>query len=257
MLPRPKLRYHPDGHPVLSQREIEDYAELLLKTYFPSNMVVPRPMTAGALMVLANEQDGVVTEPGDLGSEGIRKRLGRMYLKRKVVILDHVLFAERQISLPFVMAHEFAHWLLHRDCSITIIKGREQFPDDGDETEGIDKSILGWSAIDWLEWQASKLAGALLIPRLAAYNSIVGLQREMGITVRHGIIYENPTPESRAESEEQIERIAKFFDVSKTVTRIRLADLGMYQQQVNEPARTGKTHNPFTSVTTLMGSLSR
>lgn len=257
MLPRPTLRYHPDGHPVLSHREIENYAEALLKDHFPARLTVPSPLTAPDLITLVHDQDGVTVERAELGSDGIRKRLGRMYLKRKHIVLDDILFTERQISLPFVTAHEVAHWLLHRDCSITSIKEREQFPDDGEDAEEIDKSVLGWSALHWLEWQASKLAGALLIPRAAAHNTIIGLQNNMGIALNRGIIFQNPTPESRAESEEQIEWVAKLFDVSKTVTRIRLADLGMYQRQVDEPVRIGRAHNPFASVTTLLGSKKR
>lgn len=255
MLLRPNLRYLPDGHPILSQREIEVYAETLLKAHFPSRLAVPNPLKAGDLITLIYDQDGVVTERDDLGSEGVRKRLGRMYLKRKIIVLDHVLFGERQISLPFVMAHEVAHWLLHRDCDITAIKEREQFPDDDDETEDLDKSVQGWSALQWLEWQASKLAGALLIPRLAVRNTLVSVQKEMGFSQnRLGVIYENSSTEGRAESLEQIERIAKLFDVSKTVTRIRLSTLGMYRKQDSDPNRMGKAHNPFNSLTALLGS---
>lgn len=255
MLTRPNLRYLSDGHPILSQREIEAYAETLLKTHFPSRLAVPKPLTAAELMTLVRDQDGVVTERDDLGSEGHRKRLGRMYLKRKIIVLDHVLFGERQISLPFVMAHEVSHWLLHRDCNITAIKEREQFPDDDDETEDIDKSLQGWTALQWLEWQASKLAGALLIPRLAAHLTLVGLQKDMGFSEsRLGVIYENSSAEGRAESAEQIEWVAKLFDVSKTVTRIRLSNLGLYRKQDGEPSRVGKAHNPFGSLTALIGS---
>ncbi len=255
MLTRPNLRYLPDGHPILSQREIEDYAETLLEAHFPLRLAMPMPLKAGDLMTLVNDQDGVVTTRDDLGSKGHRKRLGRMYLKRKTVVLDHVLFGERQISLPFVMAHEVAHWLLHRDCDITAIKEREQFPDDDDETEDIDKSAQGWTALQWLEWQASKLAGALLIPRLAAHNTLVGLQKDMGFSQnRLGAIFENSSTEGRAESAEQIEWIAKLFDVSKTVTRIRLSNLGMYKKQDGEPCRVGKAHNPFSSLSALIGS---
>lgn len=153
------------------------------------------------------------------------------------------------------MAHEVAHWLLHRDCDISAIKEREQFPDDDDETEDIDKSVQGWTALQWLEWQASKLAGALLIPRLAAHNTLVGLQKEMGFSQnRLGAIFENSSTEGRAESAEQIEVIAKLFDVSKTVTRIRLSNLGIYKKQDAEPSRVGKAHNPFKSMSALIGS---
>ncbi len=253
MLPRPKLEYHPDGHPVLSRGEIESHAETLLKLHFPDNLIVPTPLKAVDLIKLIEREDGVTMEVKDLGSESRRKRLGRMYLKKKIIVLDQVLFGERQVSLPFVMAHEFAHWLLHRDCSITAIKDREQFPDDGDESEGIDKFILGWSATDWLEWQASKLAACLLMPKVATQNTLAGVQREMDIPVRRGIIYENLTPQGRAESDEQITWVAKLFDVSKTVARIRLADLGMYEQQEKKIERVGKAHNPFTSINPLWG----
>jgi len=135
------------------------------------------------------------------------------------------------------MAHEFAHWLLHRDCSIHATREKEQLPDDGDDAEDIDQSVLGWSGLEWLEWQASKLAAALLIPSVAVRIAILPMQRDMGIVLNQGIIFENPTPGNRLECEEQIARVAKSFDVSKTVTRFRLLNLGFYprRRQIAKP----------------------
>ena len=248
MLRRPNLQYHPSGHPILSARAIEEYAEGFLAEYFPSHLPGPSPLRAAALISLVGDQDGVRTADDDLGLEGLRKCLGRMYLKRKLIVLDRVLFAERQISLPFVMAHEFAHWLLHRDCEIAAIKLQEKFPDDSDEAENPDKLDSGWTSLQFIEWQASKFAAALLIPKMAAIRAIYSVQTDLSIPLRKGVIYENTTAGGRAESEQQLELVAKIFEVSKTVTRIRLADLSLYHQQTPKSRPASGPGNHFSQL---------
>jgi Zn-dependent peptidase ImmA (M78 family) len=247
MISRPKLSYHPDGHPVLSRAQIDDYAEALLSAHFPDQLCKPSPINPAELITLAHDSDGVTTIPQDLGHDGGRKRLGRTYLKRKVIALDLVLFQERQVSLPFVMAHELGHWLLHRDCPVNSIKQQEQLPDDNEDIETFEEPDLIWTPLRWLEWQANTFAAALLVPRKAAIRAIWSVQSDLGIATQKGIVYENATPMGQCETEDQLDRIAKLFNISKTLTRIRLRKLNLYQRQKDEPLRRGTAHNPFSS----------
>jgi Zn-dependent peptidase ImmA (M78 family) len=231
MLKRPHLDYHPNGHPVLSRQQIDAYAVQFLTAYFPNNLRNPSILSPVALLTKAHDEDGLNTTILDLGHESMKKRLGRIIPAKKLIILDPCLHEERHISLPFVVAHEVAHWLLHRDCKIAAIRAGESFPDDDEQTEQIDAADIGWTSLQWIEWQANKLAAALLIPKEPAIQAIYSLETELGINTQKGIIYENPTPGSRIETYTLLDRIAALFGVSKTVTRIRLTDLQLFQKQ--------------------------
>ena len=149
---------------------------------------------------------------------------------------------------------KLAHWLLHRDCSIAVIKQKDEFPGDGEEVEDADKSAVGWTSLQFIEWQASKLGAALLIPKIAAIHSIYSIQIGLSVPLRQGVIYENKEPEGRAESDRHLGLVAQEFGVSKTVARIRLTDLSLYHQQQQRPYRTGRAENPFLSIGRDFGS---
>lgn len=202
------------------------------------------PLRSDELLALVNNEDGVKNSIQDLGYQDVRKRLGRMYLKEKEIVLDTCLFAERKVSLPFVTAHEFAHWVLHRDCAIAAIRAKKSFPEDG--TEEAEFSNLRWTSLQWIEWQASKLVAAMLIPKAAAIIAIWTVQSELAINTRKGLLYENSNLSGRVETMAQLSRVSEMFGVSKTVAKIRLRDIGLYHQQTPSEIRTNRSaRNPF------------
>lgn len=253
MLKRPSLSYHHNGHPVLSRSQIDLFATEFLAAYFPSNNIHPSRLSANDLFDLVERHDGVTHAIDDLGHDSLLKILGRIFLAKKHIILDSSLIGDRAISLPFVAAHEVAHWLLHRDCDIAAIRSNENLPDDDEETEQIDASLTTWTSLEWIEWQANKLAAALLIPTRAAINAIYALQGDMAINTRKGIIYKNSGVQGSIETHAQIIKIAALFGVSNTVARIRLKDLGLYHEQVPSKQQPDRMpQNPFSSIRALI-----
>jgi hypothetical protein len=196
------------------------------------------PLPPAEVLELLNREDGVMTQRQDLGWVGAKKRLGRMYLKRKIVVLDDVLFGERQISLPFVVCHELGHWLLHRECNISAMKERELFPEDDEYAEEFSSSVdPAWSSLDFIEWQASTFAAAVLLPFAAACAAILEVQEQLGIAMLKGVIYENVTPEGKALADQQVKAVAERFDVSQMATRIRLKNCKLYHEQAPQLRR--------------------
>ena len=116
----------------------------------------------------------------DAGISGEIKRIDNTYLIR----VNRHDVKERQ---RFTVAHELAHYLLHRDSI-------------GD---GIVDDILYRSTLsDNLEAEANRLAADILMP----WNKLVEIMNSM--------------PEMRIE--EKIERLAKIAEVSTTAVKIRL-----------------------------------
>ena len=96
--------------------------ESLLRLHFQAQLRIPSRLSPAELLELVHKEDGAGSTTSDLGFEALRKRLGRMYLRKELIVLDRCLFEERQISLPFVVAHEVAH------CDM---EQPNHFPSDG------------------------------------------------------------------------------------------------------------------------------
>lgn len=238
MIVRPTFTVRSDGQPQLSQEQLERFAEQFLTRYFPSCLASPTKLRATDLLQLFQTEDGGSFSFADLGQEFGRKRLGRLYPKRKHILLDSCLCRERDVSLPFVTAHEFAHWLLHRDCPLKELREAESFPDDDAERESMNHPRWSRGPLEWIEWQANALASAILVPRQQAAIAVLNVNATHFPTHRQQhLIFKNLTPAGRGEADIKLGVVAEAFGVSKTVTRIRLSRLGLYQEQPQPKAQ--------------------
>lgn len=230
MILRPGLRYHPRGHPVLSRRDLDKYADEFTLKYFPERRITPSFQNSGGLLKLLKDEDDVACIFSDLGTYNGGKILGQIQPKRKVVSLDESLLDNRQISFPFVAAHEFAHWVLHRDCDLIKIRASDSFPSDDEQTETRPAPKNTRPSMDWIEWQANYLAASILIPPIAAVNCIIDIHtNELPTNRQIRRIYKNLN--QPAEAEHALSLVAQRFGVSKTVMRIRLKAIGLYEEQ--------------------------
>jgi Zn-dependent peptidase ImmA (M78 family) len=232
MIPRPTFDLHPAGHPVLSHAHIDVFASYFIKRYFLRSLNVPKAIKATELMNLSSKEDGLRFEFTDLGTYEGHQRLGRLYIKRKLVLLDNCMRGTRAISLPFVVAHEVAHWILHRDCSIATIRENSAMPDDDDATTEAITLPIDRTPLQWVEWQASALAAAMLIPEVAANLAVNRVHKQIFQTIRQpDVIYNNMTPGNVLEASTKLGLVADMFCVSKTVATIRLKHLKLYEEQ--------------------------
>lgn len=233
MILRPELRFHRAGNPILSFRAIEAYSLAFLNRWFPKNLTNPAILSPVDLLNLLKSEDAVGYSFAELGEFEGRKRLGRMNFTRKLITLDPCLLDSRKISLAFVAAHEAAHWLLHRDVSVGRIRSAEATFDDDESREQQGHPGFSRSPMEWIEWQASTLAAALLIPSTTAPVSIAEIH-EVEIPTRRAplVIYCNTSPEGRTETSIKLGIFGAKYGVSKTVAKIRLKRLGLYVEQL-------------------------
>ena len=82
MLKRPRLDYHPAGHPVLSKAPIDTYAAEFIGDYFPFYVRNPGQLPIIELLELLHSEDGVSCNVAELGEEGSRKVLGRIFPRK-------------------------------------------------------------------------------------------------------------------------------------------------------------------------------
>ena len=112
----------------------------------------------------------------------------------------------------FTLAHEYAHVCIHNPLYQTaaIAKRQEQHC-TGDETLALRPKV------DWMEWQASYAAGALLMPirrlRLVAEACL-------------GTIDVAPVPAQSTRATDLKQRVSEAFFVSADAAGVRLVQLG-------------------------------
>jgi hypothetical protein len=117
--------------------------------------------------------------------------------------------SHRAHRLRNTLAHEYAHVWLHselwRDATISttrVCRGED---------------VVSETVVDWLEWQASYCAAALLMPK-GRVELLVGAYSKA-----HG---ENPYEISSPKAIGLEQRVAEAFDVSQQAAGVRLSQLG-------------------------------
>jgi hypothetical protein len=120
------------------------------------------------------------------------------------------------------IAHELGHVLLHRQLfDRSAIGMMELFPDLDDQApvycfrHGID---LG---PNWMEWQASYVAGLMLMPSEAV--------RRQGLVVANSVGSKLPFSTAGDDTDQLIDALSSDFEVSEEAVRVRLLQLHLIE----------------------------
>ena len=124
----------------------------------------------------------------------------------------------------FTLAHELSHILL----------GHSQYLDkDSLEESDLDNlEILDNSMVAKLEFQANYLASCLLVPNDQLAKEFSKIYSKSGLK-RRGVfwIYLDNQPENKMIANNIVSELARYFDVSKSVIRIRLINFGLLHDE--------------------------
>ena len=124
----------------------------------------------------------------------------------------------------FTLAHEISHILL----------GHSQYLDKDSLEEGdLDNlEILDNSMVAKLEFQANYLASCLLVPNDQLAKEFSKIYSNSGLK-RRGVfwIYLDNQPENKMIANNIVSKLARYFDVSKSVIRIRLIGFGLLHDE--------------------------
>lgn len=120
----------------------------------------------------------------------------------------------------FTLAHEISH----------IILGHGQYlsRDSLEESDLANLEALDHSMIAKLEFQANYLASCLLVPKSQLAKVFSKIYSDSGLKQR-GVfwIYLDSQPENKIVANNMISKLARYFNVSKSVIRIRLIGFGL------------------------------
>lgn len=223
-----KLKLDENGIPVLSRSDIEEKAEQFLKFFDESCLKRPKFSPLHKICSRLNQEYGVTFAlEADLGysPEGYKYR-GRFHIPSRTILIDKSLKMEGP-RFNFTLAHEIAHFVLHRSVIRSVIKNEDDTQISDTSRQLILDHVQSNNPRDWLEWQANKYASSLLLPRFTVQMAVVEKQKEMGINGRLGSIFHDDQPKNRIDFHTIMEHLGNIFITSRSATRIRLRELNV------------------------------
>ncbi len=157
-----------------------------------------------------------------------RKIRGMFEAEKRLIAIDRSLHLGGPQFL-FTLAHELAHFVLHRNYPLTEmnIDASNATISDTRWDLYMGRKSTRVTQRDWMEWQANTFAEALLLPELSLRKTVIAIQRDMGINKHLGAIYINRTPQSRSDYRAIVARVQTHFHVSRTIVVRRLWRLGI------------------------------
>lgn len=135
----------------------------------------------------------------------------------------------RENRLRTTLAHEFGHVHFHRHLWAERFLTGNLFDRGNHENKAICKrdTILGARQVDWMEWQAGYVSGAILMPA-GPIRRLVG-----GYCQQHGLHAGIQVGSDQAR--EAIQWVMEAFAVSEDAARVRLIKLGALTDTTQSP----------------------
>lgn len=230
------FKYDKFGVPILSNIEIEYYAVKFLEKYYPKALIYPQKSPSIIIFYKLIEMNMCNLMIDDLGYKDNYKIRGKIIFSENIIFIDRSLFKpENEHMLLFTVAHEMAHWVLHRHREIFI--NRNLMPEKIILHEDCDQSKL---QLEFqltpernIERQANCFAANILMPKEMLYQSLIAIQKELGIIRNLGKIYIANNFSSKRDYYIIINKLSNLFGVSKTSVEIRLKSLKLvYDSQI-------------------------
>ena len=238
--------------PCISKDKLDQVAMNFVARYYPEALEKPMSINPHVLadrMSLKIQERDISKDCSVFGKIYFQDSEGEFYdtkwdkvtvepVKAKTIFVDPRVYFMRNLgSVNNTIVHECVHWDKHRkamqleslfDSSATKIVCKVTGNVEGDKKE----------AIEWMEWQANKLAPRIQMPlsmfQVKAQELIEKYQSELQKTELVGIL------------ESVIDELAHFFEVSRLAAKIRMIDSGYYEARNVFIYIDGKYVQPFT-----------
>lgn len=241
------IRYDSNGIPKLSRSELDAWAEQFTLFFDKDALSQPQMTPIFSICDRLKEEHGVKFVFGaDLGTspEGYKYR-GRFHIPTSTIYIDRSL-EWNDPRFNFTLAHELAHFVLHRKINTDILKtGYDKDISDTNRQLILDH-VKSDNPRDWLEWQANKFASS---SSRTVPNAVIEKQREMGVTRRIGTIYLDRQATNIKMYNLILEHLVKVYETSKTSVKLRLIELNiLIEVEIGQTPQS----RPVESVTQVM-----
>jgi Zn-dependent peptidase ImmA (M78 family) len=220
-------RVNQEGVPILSADEIEDIAEDFLERFDAGVLENARKTHLGKIVQTLTRDYGLTFNYSiniGIDADG-RKILGKFTPAYRTIYIDPSLIYQKA-RWKFTLAHEIGHFVFHSKIEVSENLGEGFSRSDNYRTLSL-HSVDGKSSKNWVEWQANRFAGAILVPRFTLKEKLIHFQSLMGITTRLGEIYLDHQPINRRDYQKLIFYLHHTYGVSSAVIKVRLRNLEM------------------------------
>ena len=215
--------------PYIPKDQMETVAKSILKELFPTALRNAVPVSAMSIALklglrveyacvdLRDETLGMIFfEDSTIAVYDMIEEISRIInVKRGTILINRRPDGKFDPRITNnTILHECIHWILHKpayllhkanDPKLNAFACRRSSSVQRNET---------WSAYDWMEWQANSLAPRLLMPEWSTRMQVDQMLRRM----------ETVPPKLRMDR--IIEKLSSYYEVSRTLARIRLIELG-------------------------------
>ncbi|MBQ9120896.1 MAG: ImmA/IrrE family metallo-endopeptidase [Clostridia bacterium] len=240
-----RLEYpmYPNGMYCLGNDDFDTIASMVLGEYLPEALKKPQPVDIDYLIeecfYLEVKKAHITLDGHILGMMVFEdtkwEYYDRLYrpvveeLKESTMMIDLSLSGDKNLPRErFTKAHEMSHWICHRSLH-SYDKLPYEFrrsPAIACRGTNIERYRYGEefqrSESDWEEWQADRLAAALLMPK----EPFIYISRAVidNCGIGNSVLVKGYYTEA---SKRVISIISKFFMVSRKAAQIRMSQLGL------------------------------
>ena len=205
--------------------DIDEFAE----NYLGINLDFAELSNNGSVLGMIAFSDCVISA-FDPDQNGIRY----LAVSAGTAVIDSIVMAEHEYRGRFTIAHECAHWIIHRPVHLVYPNQMEMRLDQVtiDESKAIicrrNRTSGGDNGTrlisDWREWQADYLAACLLMPALAAKNLTKTIKSKYRDFSRFSLRHSNGS-EHDLLTASLINEVSETFQVSCQAAEVRLKQL--------------------------------
>ena len=210
--------------PYYPQRELDALLESTVETFLKRRYGrVHYPVSTDDLTRLIEESADDLDLYADLSKDGADVEGLTLFWPGKppVVKISRVLASNpvRENRFRSALSHELAHVVVHTPLFAKSLPGLHSPDGTNSAFSQACKVANAGTSRDWMEWQAGYGSGALLIPRVAMFQTVEQFQRERGLKP-------GPIAANTILSYELIRRITTAFQTSTEIARRRLLEEG-------------------------------
>lgn len=249
------FRRKKNGVPILSKKDIEDIAEVIIQDYKPKILDEPCSLDielfSESYVGLEMDYKDLTHDQSILGMmvfndchipiyDAEEEKAKRIVVNEGTILIDNSLLEDDQVRRGrFTLSHEVSHWFLHRKIyyvdknQISLFDVLQEESQPFIKCRAIDIECNGRRQLvtddDWMEWQADHMASALLMPKRAFSDATKRKFKSVGL--KRGFYQMGTDLEQDLWAEVMSYELADLFDVSRTAAKIRLKNLGFIKDE--------------------------
>ena len=206
--------------PFIWKDDLERTAENFLKKYFPLVLEVPHAINPYNLAFNMGLQvfEREITEDCSIFGQIYFQDSIEKEVKAGTILIDSNLEKIRgRVVINNTIVHECVHWDKHRKA-FELERAYHQELSNISTTLLEETSSQKASATDWMEWQTQTLTPKIMMPR--------NMFKQESETIIKYLIEKSESKDELDIIEKGIDKLARFFGVSRLSAKIRLVELG-------------------------------